>query len=104
MVCKIGRNFCFQTGRMNNGIQTHDSDNRRLIASLRQALDVGYDRLLEMASESWERNFAGKDPSDACVSIHISAGDSQGSSLATAGILRKPGRSLLNGHRHHLPA
>lgn len=89
---------------MNTALQAHDSDNRRLIAGLRQALDVGYERLLEMASESWERNFAGKDPSDACVSIHISAGDSQESPLATAGILRKRGRSLLNGHRHSLPA
>jgi hypothetical protein len=73
-----------------------DTDNRRLIDGLRKALDLDYSRLRETAKTEWERNFAGKDPSDACVSVRVSAGDSQRSSLRCAGILRKRGKLLLN--------
>jgi hypothetical protein len=73
-----------------------DTDNRRLINGLRTALDMNYSRLLGTAAKEWERNFAGKDPSDACVSVRVSAGDSQRVSLRCAGILRKRGKVLLN--------
>jgi len=79
-----------------NDVETHDTDNRRLIDGLRQALDMNYARLLETAKKECERNFAGKDPSDACVSVRVGSGDSQRLSLPCAGILRKRGRSLLN--------
>jgi hypothetical protein len=85
-------------------MQTHDADNRRLIDGLRQALDMNYSRLFEPAKKEWERNFAGKDPSDACVSVRISSGDSQRRSLPCAGILRHRGRSVLSGSRRHLLA
>jgi hypothetical protein len=78
-------------------LQRHDAENRRLIDALRYALDSNYSRLLETAKQQWERNFAGKDPSDACVSVHVSSGDSQKSSLPCAGILRRGRKSLLNG-------
>jgi hypothetical protein len=81
---------------MNTGLQTHDADNRRLIR-FRQALDMIYARLLETAKQEWERNFAGKDPSDACVSVRVTSGDSQRLPLPCAGIRRRRGRSLLNG-------
>jgi hypothetical protein len=84
---------------MNSDLQTQDADNRRLIDGLRQALDMNYSRLLETAKQQWERNFAGKDPSDACVSVRVTSGDSQRLFLPCAGILRKRGRSLLNGSR-----
>jgi hypothetical protein len=89
---------------MNTSLETHDADNRRLIDGLRQALDMNYARLLETATREWERNFAGKDPSDACVNVRVSSDNSQQRSLPCAGILRKRGRSLLAGNRHGLPA
>jgi hypothetical protein len=79
---------------MNTSHQTHAlSDNiidtRRLIAGLRQALDMNYAHVLATAKTRWERNFEGKDPSDACVSVRISSGK------PTAGILKKPAGSFL---------
>jgi hypothetical protein len=50
---------------------------------------VNYGRVLASAKAQWERNFEGKDPSDACVSVRISSGK------PTAGILKKPAGSLL---------
>lgn len=88
------------TCHQNHNVGDNITDNRRLIDGLRQALDMNYAGLLETAKEEWERNFAGKDPSDACVSVRIRSGDSQELSLSCAGILRKRGRSLLNGNRH----
>lgn len=85
-------------------LQNHDAENRRLIDGLRQALDSNYARLLKTAAQQWERNFAGKDPSDACVSVRVTCGDSQKPSLPCAGILRRRRKSLLNSSPHGLPA
>ena len=79
---------------MNTSHQTHaisDSiiDSHRLISGLRQALDMNYARVLATARTQWERNFEGKDPSDACVSVRISSGK------PLAGILKKPVGSFL---------
>ena len=65
-------------------------DSRRLITGLRRALDVNYARVLATAQERWETHFAGKDPSDACVSVRISSGK------PLAGILKKSAGSLLH--------
>jgi hypothetical protein len=65
-------------------------DSRRLITGLRQALDMNYARVLASARTQWERNFEGKDPSDACVTVRI------GSGKPLAGILRRPA-GLLQG-------
>ena len=48
--------------------------NRELIAELQYTLDHDYARIRENASNAWERKYAGKDPSDACVSVQIAAG------------------------------
>jgi hypothetical protein len=72
-------------------------DSRRLIAGLRQALDVNYARILATAQTRWEEN-AGKDPSDACVSVRISSGK------PLAGILKKTSQSLLHGATQRLLA
>jgi len=66
-------------------------DSRRLIAGLRQALDLNYARVLAAAETRWEQNFAGKDPSDACVNVRINTGK------PLAGILKKSSKSLLHG-------
>jgi len=42
-----------------------------LIEGLQCAIDQNYRRLLESAKAQWERNFAGNDPSDACVRIRV---------------------------------
>lgn len=82
-------------------IPTHpvtDTDTRRLIAGLRQALDINYVRILATAQMHWEKNFSGKDPSDACVTVRISSGK------PLAGILKKTSRSLLHGATQRLLA
>lgn len=99
-----GRKTCFFTLAMYIDLQRHDAENRRLIDALRQALDSNYSRLRETAQQQWERNFSGKDPSDACVSVRVTSGDSQRSSLPCAGILRRRRKSVLNGNPHGLLA
>jgi len=86
-----------------NSSQTYDLpqpviDTRRLIQGLRQALDMNHARLLATAQTRWEQNFAGKDPSDACVTVRISSGK------PLAGILKKTSRSLLHGATQRLLA
>jgi hypothetical protein len=65
-------------------------DSHRLIAGLRQVLEINYARVLATAQTQWEQNFADKDPSDACVTVRISSGK------PLAGVLKKPA-SLLHG-------
>ena len=84
-------NTGFQNDDLGKRIPNHDA-----IDALRQALDLGYARFREAAKNEWERNFAGKDPSDACVSVRISTGDSTRRALPCAGVLRRR-RSLLGG-------
>jgi hypothetical protein len=85
---------------MDTGFQNYDlvkrMPNRDAIDGLRQALDLGYARLREAAKNEWERNFTGKDPSDACVSVRVTTGGSKPRSLPCAGVLRRR-RSLLGG-------
>jgi hypothetical protein len=73
-------------------------ESRRLIAGLRQALEMNYARVLATAQTQWEQNFAGKDPSDACVTVRINSGK------PLAGILKKTSRSLLGGASQRLLA
>ena len=63
---------------MKAGLQKHDKahgyhSNRELVDGLQKALEKNYGRILRAAGKEWERRFAGKDPSDACVSIRISS-------------------------------
>ena len=81
------------TSQQTRAISDNIIDSRRLITGLRHALDMNYARVLAAASAQWERNFAGKDPSDACVTVRISAG------TPCAGVLRRPAGSLLSGRR-----
>jgi hypothetical protein len=92
---------------MDAPLQTRNTniiEGHRLIAGLKHALDMNYARVLDSARQQWERNFAGKDPSDACVSVRITSGEGQKSSLACGGILRKSGHSFLNGNGRGLLA
>lgn len=82
--------------RLRNDSENGTHDIPRLIDALRQALDVNWARLLETAQKEWDRNLAGKDPSDACVSVRVSSGDSRKLPPPCAGVLRRRGRSLLS--------
>jgi hypothetical protein len=73
-------------------------NSHRLITGLRHALDINYARVLATAQTRWEQNFAGKDPSDSCVTVRI------GSGKPLAGILKKSSRSLLYGAGRRLLA
>ena len=44
------------------------------VAGLERALDKSYARMRERARAAWERHHAGKDPSDACVSVRVTPG------------------------------
>jgi hypothetical protein len=89
---------------MHTELKIHDGENQRLVDGLRQALNANYAQLLKTARHDWERHFAGNDPSDACVSVRVTSGDSPKSSLPCGGVLRRPGRSLVSGYRPGLTA
>ena len=79
-----------KTSQQTSAVSHSMIDSRRLITGLRNALDMNYARVLASAKTQWERNFEGKDPSDACVSVRITSGKPR------AGILKKPVGSLLH--------
>jgi hypothetical protein len=90
LLLKSAMNTLDQTSTLSDTI----IDSHRLITGLRHALDVDYARVLAAAQTRWEQNFAGKDPSDSCVSVRIRSGK------PLAGILKKSSKSLLHGgHR-----
>ena len=80
---------CLKNRRLGGDI-TDDS----LIHRMRESLKINYPKLFETAKKHWERNFAGKDPSDACVSVHVSSGEAPKRSLPCAGVRRRRGRLL----------
>jgi hypothetical protein len=91
---------------MSSFLQTNDDmeivvDNHRFISGVRQALNLNYTRMLDVAKREWERRYVGKDPSDACVSVRISSSGPRKSSLACGGIIKKS-KSFLNGNRRGL--
>ena len=66
---------------MKHYLQTPDllaghATNGELVIGLRSALDRSYSRVIRAASAEWDRRFAGKDPSDACVSVKITGANS----------------------------
>ncbi len=48
-------------------------DAAELTDGFRTVLENRYHRILDAAGAEWERHFAGREPSDACVRVHISA-------------------------------
>jgi hypothetical protein len=49
----------------------------KLAQTMLRTAKENYGRLITAARKEWERTFAGSDPSDACVTVRISAGDSR---------------------------
>jgi len=60
------------------------------IEDFNQALDLAYGTMLHVARRAWEGRFAGQDPSDACVSVRIHAGDHKARTVAASGFLNAP--------------
>src|SRR5437660_9309122 len=58
-----------------------------LIEGFQRAIDNSYRRLRETARHEWESRFAGKDPSDASVSIRVGPFGIQSPVLPCAGYL-----------------
>ncbi len=50
---------------------TENEDAASEVEGLRRALDKSYAQLREKALAEWQRRYAGRDPSDACVRVHI---------------------------------
>ncbi|HWM26332.1 MAG TPA: hypothetical protein VNP98_16065 [Chthoniobacterales bacterium] len=71
-----------------------DITNDSLVHRMRQSVKINYPRLFETAQKHWERQFAGKDPSDACVSVRVTSSDSPKRSVPCAGVRRRRGRLL----------
>jgi endo-1,4-beta-mannosidase len=72
-----------------------------VIEGLQSAIDYRYSCLRETARHEWESRFGGNDPSDACVSVRVTAAASNarvvsGSDFLSvhAGLIQKPKRFL----------
>lgn len=48
---------------------------RDMLQGLQRGLEKNYARVLHAAGREWERRFAGKDPSDACITVSVSGSD-----------------------------
>ena len=46
---------------------------RDLVAALQQTLERNHQKILAAALSDWEQKYSGRDPSDACASVHIAA-------------------------------
>jgi hypothetical protein len=77
---------------------------RQLINGLQHTLHANYGRLLQAAKKEWESKFAGNDPSDACVTVRITAEAPAPRQLACAGVLDKPKARSFAGSRWGVPA
>ena len=56
---------------LHNAVSDKSGMTRELATTLRSTLDQKYSRVLRSAQAQWEQRFAGKEPSDACVSVRI---------------------------------
>ena len=54
-----------------NRVRDHSLVEKQAIKGLQDAIDKNYRRLFKAAKTQWERSFAGKDPSDACVIVRV---------------------------------
>ena len=46
---------------------------RELVATLQQTMARNHQKILAAALNDWQRKYAGRDPSDACASVHVAA-------------------------------
>jgi hypothetical protein len=70
----------------------HAAARFEMIEGLDRAIDVAYRRLIRVARNEWERRFAGKDPSDACVSVRVAALEAKIRAVPGSGFLKVRGK------------
>jgi hypothetical protein len=58
---------------LQEGDLTNQDIPTKMAMGMFRAANRNYARLFEAAQEEWERCYAGPDPSDACISVHISS-------------------------------
>jgi hypothetical protein len=71
----------------------HEAAKFEVIKGLERALDLAYGRLIRAARNEWERRFAGKDPSDACVNVRVHAVEAKTSAVPGSGFLKVRGKA-----------
>jgi hypothetical protein len=71
---------------------------RELVAGLQQTLKRNHEKILAAALSDWEQKYAGRDPSDACVSVHI-APAAKPARKATPSFQKLVRRSRASGRR-----
>jgi hypothetical protein len=85
------------------GVIRREAAKYEVIEGLERALDRTYHHLLKTAQRRWESTFTGKDPSDACVSVHIGAKHPQKRCVPGAGFLKAGKVTLKDRAKRALP-
>lgn len=62
---------------LHNGYESSGELPRKFAEVMLRAVGRNHGRLIAEARKEWERRFAGRDPSDACVTVRISGSDSR---------------------------
>lgn len=73
------------------------------IEGLKRAIDSAYRRVFRAAQHDWERMFAGKDPSNGCVSVHTRADGRQATAVRGSAFLTKRKGQLNGSDKLRLP-
>ena len=60
-----------------NGHNPNGECSQQFAYSLLRVIEKKYGALISTARKNWERKFAGRDPADLCVTVRISADESQ---------------------------
>jgi hypothetical protein len=60
-----------------NGDISKTALSRKTAEGMLRAVDRNYERLLAAAKKEWESDYAGPEPSDACVRVRIGVGQPQ---------------------------
>ena len=68
----------------------HAAERCEIIAGLERALDLSYRCLIRAARAEWDSRFAGKEPSDACVTVRITERETNERQVRGSGFLDKP--------------
>jgi hypothetical protein len=62
---------------LHNAYEPNGELSRKVAQAMLRTVERNYGRLIAEARKEWERRFAGRDPSDACVTVRVSSTDSR---------------------------
>jgi hypothetical protein len=85
------------------GVIKREAAKYEVIEGLERALDRTYRHLLQTAQRRWESTFAGKDPSDATVTVRIEGARPEKRCLPGAGFLKVGKVTLRDRAKRALP-